>query len=475
VRFALLGHPTVQVIRFLSKAGLVWFLSTEDFGRAALAGILALLGQELALFGLEEALIAAPAVDQALWRRVRRFLHASGALVGVVLGTMGLVWTALDDGGEGRLVVALAPLAWLGNLGVARTALLARARRFAGVFVVDLASAGAMAVASLVSAASGAGAWSLVLGWYAGAFASVVVARWCTRGFAPDPPAAMPFEPLRYGAHMCASTFGGLLLGRIDALAVGLLISRAALGLYEFALGLSLVLFEYASQLAGRAILPWLAERRRSATLPGAYRDALHLGVVFLLPAHVVLAVLAPALVALAFPAGWRGAGTLLPVLALAAGARSMDLLATTALKALGAGEVVVRLALLRLAVLAVAVALGVAHGVLVLACCVLAAHVLSCLVVLACARRRPELAPPGPRSALGLRFLCAWSAIFALAARLLGVLAAGRPLADLILGAGVAAVTWVGLRLLLDRRSLDEERQRLLARLARGPQGLRP
>lgn len=475
VAFALVGHPLVQIIRFLSKAGLVWFLSTEDFGRAALAGILALLGQELALFGLEEALIAAPAVDEALWRRVRRFLHASGALVGLALATLGFAWTALGDPGEGWLVAALAPLAWLGNLGVARTALLARARRFETVFAIDLANVGAMAVTSLVSAALGAGAWSLVLGWYAGALASVAVACMGTRALLPDPPVAIPFAPFRYGAHMSASGFGELLLGRADALAVGLWISRSALGFYELALGLSLVLFEYASQLAGRAILPWFAECRRSAALPAAYRDALHLGVVFVLPAHVVLCLLAPALLALAVPAGWKGAGPLLSVLALAAGARSIDLLATTGLKALGAGKLVMQLAILRLALLAVAIALGIGHGVLVLALSVLGAHALSCLVALGCAARRPELALLGPRSGLGVPFLCAWSTAFPLAALVLGVYAAGRPLTDLLLGAGLALATWVLLRWLLDGRSFDEERQRLAARLARTPEGLSP
>jgi hypothetical protein len=55
VSFALIAHPTVQFVRFLSKLALPWFLSPEQFGEATLAGAILFGVQHIAVFGLDEA------------------------------------------------------------------------------------------------------------------------------------------------------------------------------------------------------------------------------------------------------------------------------------------------------------------------------------------------------------------------------------------------------------------------------------
>jgi hypothetical protein len=51
--FALLAHPTVQAVRFLTKAALAWFLVAEHFGEVMLAGLLVNLCGRVAVLGLD--------------------------------------------------------------------------------------------------------------------------------------------------------------------------------------------------------------------------------------------------------------------------------------------------------------------------------------------------------------------------------------------------------------------------------------
>src|SRR4029453_17054573 len=73
VSFALLAHPMVQGIRFLSKLALPWFIDPAEFGEAALASAILFGVQHVAVYGLDEALISAKSIDKSLFARMRRF------------------------------------------------------------------------------------------------------------------------------------------------------------------------------------------------------------------------------------------------------------------------------------------------------------------------------------------------------------------------------------------------------------------
>ncbi len=471
--FALLGHPTVQAVRFLTKAGLVWFLTAEELGTAMLAGLFVFLGQHAALFGMDEALVQTREVNQSLMRAVTRFQVA--ASLAVVLLVAGIAWGLGTIRGEPdlvRLTAALAPAIWLGNLSVLPTALLLRARAFRSVFRIDVASVLAFSAATWSSAWLGAGPWCLIIGWYANAAAAFLVARRELRRLPPIPDGEVPPGFFRYGAELTGASllfFGG---ERVDALAVWTFLGRSALGIYEWSLHLAQFALSYASNLAERCLFPILAEEHREGGLARALAEALRLLVVYLLPAHVMLAVLAQPLVFGLAPEAWRAASVVLAILALAAGARSIEELAYTALKAAGASRLVLMLSAARLALLLPALGIAVPNGLVAVAWAVCVVRLLGALVSLALVRRETALWIAFPGMPRAMATMAAWAAVFVPAALFLRRLDGMEPLVLAGLTAVTGAVSWGVLRLAADRCALQREWQEFQLRFAAGRGG---
>jgi len=385
VRFALLGHPTVQLLRFGTKAGIVWALTLEEMGLAMLAGLFVFLGQHAALLGMDDAVVQAPRLSRGLWRKACSFTNRVGIAMAVLVVAAGAIAGPLTGERELLLLTAvLAPTVWIGNLGVLPTALLLRAHAFRRVFLVDVAGAVAFALVTILLAALGAGEWCLVGGWYANALASLVSARTLAR----EERAALRAQDeeqdevaeraaLRFGAEVSGASllsFGG---ARGDGFAVGLGLGSAALGLYDWALHLAQFGLGYATSLAERCLFPILSEERRTNGLGRAHRAAFRLTAFGLLPAHVLLALLAEPIVETFFPARWHGAAPIVALLALAAGARCFEIVADTTLKAAGRGGAVWKLSAVRLFVLVVALLATLPSGTGRVAAGVLVARVI--------------------------------------------------------------------------------------------------
>ncbi len=472
--FALLGHPTVQGVRFLTKAGLVWFLTREELGTAMLAGLFVFLGQHAALFGMDEAVVQARVVNRRLMRAVTRFQHAASIVV--VLIVAGIAWglgTIRSEPDLVHLTVALAPAIWLGNLSVLPTALLLRARAFRSVFRIDVASVLAFSFATCASAWLGAGPWSLVVGWYANACAALFVAQNELRHLPPPPDEGeVPPGFFRYGAELTGASllfFGG---ERMDAVAVWTFLGRSALGIYEWSLHLAQFALSYASNLAERCLFPILAEEHRDGRLARALGEALRLVVVYLLPAHVMLAVLAQPLVSGFLPEEWSAASGVLAILALAAGARSIEELAYTALKAAGASRRVLGLSGVRLALLLPALGLAVERGLVAVAWAVCLVRLLGALVALALVRRQAALWIAFPGAPRAIACMVAWAAAFVPAALFLRNLGSLQPWVLVGLTGLIGTVLWGVLRLAADRSALRREWQEFQIRLTAGREG---
>lgn len=475
VPFALLAHPVVQVLRFLTKAALAWFLAAEELGDAMAVGLFAFLAQHLSLFGLDDAVVFAPRLTLGLWRALRRFLNLTGAVLTVAVAASGLLLAPLMGAPELKvLALVLAPTVWIGNLAVLPNALLVRQRRFRAVFTIDLCSVAAFAVVTLALSASGAGAWSLVGGWYANAALAVVSSHVLARGSLPaeSGESAETRRTLRYGAHLMGASLLGFGGERLDSFAIGIGIGRAALGLYEWALQLSQFAVQYASNLSERFLFPTLARDRRNApsAMARSFREAIRLCNTFVLPLHVAMSVAAVPFVRGFLPRDWLPAGRLLSVLALAAAWRSLDVVSLAALKAAGRSAAVLRLSAIRLGLLAVAVALTVWTGdILALALGVLAARSLGALLTLTAAGRLPEIQADGVRrvSSAGLPCFLAWCAAYLPAAWIIGASLADSPRLQLAATVSAALAVWLALRAFIDREALLREWQHLYRELS--------
>lgn len=407
---ALLSHPTVQGVRFGTKLALAWFLTPALFGEAMLAGSLAFAAGHLALLGLDEAWLAARRPGPGLFAALAAVHRRTGLTAAALLALAGLLLRlAPDQALLGALLLALAPMVALANRAVLPTALLVRAQRHDLLLLQDLAAVLAFAAATLGAAALGAGPWCLVAGWYANALVTVVVAGRLSRDHRPaapvDGPEDDPVSLRRFGRQLAAADLTDFAGERLDGLVVGFGLGRAALGLYEQAGHVAGTLVQYGRQLAERTLQPLLAARRReeqlspadgaAPTLGPASGQALRQVLLLLLPAHVVLAEVAPELVTW-LPPSWHGTGGPLAALALAAGLRCVELAALTALKAGDHGLTVARLGLVRLVLLGAALVLSLRTGdLLQLALAVAAVRGAAALLAVALAAGRVGLAVP--------------------------------------------------------------------------------
>ena len=469
VSFALLANPTVQAIRFASKLALPWLVTTTEFGEATLAGVIMFGVQHLAVFGFDEALISAPNIDASLYARARRLQTFIGVLLALCVAGAGLAlqWWP-EQARLGMLLLALSPMTIIANLGTLPTAILVRDRCFARIFAVDLVMILSLTVVSIGTAALGAGEWSLVYAWHANAIASLVAASIFARPLLPKHiGGSVSLASVRHnGAHFTGAALLGYVGERLDSASVGFGLGRAALGLFELAQTQSQVMINYATSVSERLLFPTFALQHRTGGLPIAYMQALRITLMFVLPAHVLLALLAQPIVSTFFPKEWGSAAPLLSCLAMAAGARCFDVTAITAIKASAHGKIVFRLGILRIALLVVALVFSLPHGVAPVAGAVLASRVIAATASLIVAWRTldlsrtldaPDLGAAGAAFAL-------WALVFAPAAWYLEYLLEGASVPLLAIIPLIALVVWVAARALLDRPALSRELARVRA-----------
>jgi O-antigen/teichoic acid export membrane protein len=477
VSFALLAHPMVQGIRFLSKVALPWFLDPAEFGEAALASAILFGVQHVAVFGLDEALVSAKTIDGTLFARMRRFQTLIGVMLAVLVACAGLVMRNFPSQAElGTLLIAFSPMTIVANRATLPTALLVRERCYARVFAVDLTAITTFTVVAVLSAALGAGAWSLVLAWHANAIAAMISSTIFARPLMPaHTDGGEPLESVeRRGAHFAGAAVLGYLGERADSMSIGFVLGRSILALYEQGQNLAQVMVNYAASLSERLLFPTLAMHHREGGLGRAYLQALRITLLFVLPLHVLLASLARPLVSLALPEEWHGAAELLPLLALVAAARCFDITSVTALKAAGHGRTVFHLGILRIALLVVALALSLRHDARTVAAAVLASRTVAAGVSLLLATRRLDLAAARPRAAIGAAgtaFLL-WALAFVPGAWYLVKVLEVASVPLLAVAPLLALILWLLARAVADRAALSGEIAIVRARLERPTEG---
>lgn len=472
VSFALLAHPAVQAVRFLSKLALPWFLLPAELGEPALAGGILFAVQHVAVFGLDEALISAPRIDRALFMRMRRFQTVIGVALALLVACAGVVLRGFPEQRVlGTYLVAFSPMTIVANLATLPTALLVRERCYARVFAVDLTAITTFTGVAVISAALGASGWSLVLAWHANAIAALVASTAFARPLVPaHSDGGEEFAHVRRrGAHFAGAALLGYLGERVDTFSIGFGISRAVFALYEKAQDLAQVMVNYAASLSERLLFPTLALHHREGGLGRAYLQALRITLLFVLPLHVLIASLSKPIVSLVLPLQWQGASALLPFLALAAAVRCFDVASVTALKAAGFSRAVFRLGFVRLALMATALGIALPHGAVAVAQAVIVSRAVASGISLTLALQRVDVRAARAEAAIG-------TAIWALGLWLLVFVPASWYLDHRILdGASIpmiaitpllAIVQWLAARALADRAALSGEIALVRARL---------
>ena len=361
-----------RLLVLASTAVLARILTPEDFGLVALALIFSALLETVSTLGVSEALIVGP--QNELEERARTAFYFSLMLGCVLAATTAAVSPLVADFfGEPDVAGLLAVLGLnfaLRPLGGTHYALAQRALNFqarTGAELVDVIVRGTVGV---ILALAGLGAWSIVLGYLAGTVA-MVVALWILVPWRPARPAGRRHLRglIRFGGTLSALDVVAAAISNIDYVFIGRVLGPASLGLYTLGFRLPELLIMNLSIVAGNVLYPAFAAVERDK-LSRAFEVSLRYTLMISLPATALLAVLAEPFILELFGDQWEGSVEAMQVLTLYALAMTVGIPAGTVYKSIGRADILVKLAVPRLAVLVVTLALLTDEGIVTVAAC---------------------------------------------------------------------------------------------------------
>jgi O-antigen/teichoic acid export membrane protein len=315
------GAGATAVLKVVVLIVLTRLLSPADFGVVSAALIVVGFSLMFSQLGLGPALVQRPALEP---RHVSTALAASTGF-GVVVAA--LIWSGapllarffhMDD--LTPIVRALALLFPIKGASAVAENLLQRDLRFRTLANVDVVSyAVGYGLVGITTALLGWGAWALVAAQLTqSTLRAAVVLTLSPPVVRPGPSWTSFRELMGYGAGHSAANIGVFLANQADNLVVGRWLGAVALGLYNRAYQLMAVPTALLGDVLDNVLFPTMArvqdDPRRLAT---AYLQGTALLSLVMLPAGVVVAVLAPELVAVAFGDKWSALVPPFQVLAL--------------------------------------------------------------------------------------------------------------------------------------------------------------
>ena len=321
---ALLGTAATQAANLATAMIAARALLPEGRGDLALIVLWPMLAAQVASLSLSEAMLVLTASRRGEPKR----LFATGLWLTLVLAAIAAAAAGLwlspaalaarpeEVKAAGRLCLWLVPATLLSTLVL--DSLRGRLDH-AGWVALRVVQALAYLAGSVLAWRLGAGLWGFALAFVASHAIALMASavRLVSRGgiaFAPDPETARPL--LGLGLRLHAGFVVQVLGGRIDQIAIALLLDPAALGLYAAAMTLILGLLQLAatiSQAAFPRVLALAAGIERSR----AIRRALVLALAGIATAAVVLFLLADIVVRLLFGPDFAPAADLVRLLLL--------------------------------------------------------------------------------------------------------------------------------------------------------------
>ena len=186
ITWKLAGQAAIQLIRLLTVVVLARFLTPADYGAAAIAIALAMFAPTVADMGIGSALVQATKAPRvvrstAFWASV-----GSGvALFVLAAATARPISRFLGDPDVAGMVIAGGLTFAIYSVGATSQAMFMRGMRFRSIELRTWLALVTGAVIAVLAAASGAGAWALVLQQIA--FMTTLVATlWWRPGWRPD-------------------------------------------------------------------------------------------------------------------------------------------------------------------------------------------------------------------------------------------------------------------------------------------------
>ena len=358
-----------KALVLVSTAILARLLSPTAFGVVALALVFITFADVVTDLGVAQALVFFPVDRRRNDAALVVCLAVSGAFVGLAMLAAPLVASFFGHPEITGMFRVLSLALLVRATGQVPDALLRKSLRFRPRTIAELNRALFQGVASVVLAVLGFGPWAIIDGYLLGcAVWSLLLWR------------AVPYRPgasfwrlrvaglrplLRFGAPAAGTAFLLCLVFNVDYLIVGRLLGARALAYYTLGFRIpELVIISVFNVISVVAFPLFSRVRDDEQRLHGGYLFGLRVQAIYGVAAGVGLAMAAPMIVHVVFGDRWDPAIVPLEALALYAAFRSLGLGPHEAFRGIGRPDLLVKLSLLRFAVVVPALLIGVKFGI---------------------------------------------------------------------------------------------------------------
>ena len=354
-----------QIVSWCSTLIVIRLLAPEDYGLFAMAQVMLMLLSTMNGWGLASALIREEHVSEERLRQTLGMLiilNCGLAMTQFLAAPLVALWF------EQPLVTELLRVQSLLYLAVPFCALphaiLSRRMDFRRPAQVRLAAALAGAGTALTGALSGLGVWTLVFAPMAMLLTEAIGMTWAAR--APIRPSfrfAGAGHIAGFGGVMTATQIFWFVQSQADVMIAGRVLDPHSLGVYTTGLF-------FAQLLAAKFVPPinevaYAAYARQQDVGPAALLATIRLVMLVALPAYAGLAVVAPVLVPVLLGEKWLGIVPLLPILAIAMGMLTLQILFAPATNARGVPQAALRITMIGSVVMPCAFLVGSQWGVI--------------------------------------------------------------------------------------------------------------
>lgn len=354
-----------QIVSWCSTLIVIRLLAPEDYGLFAMAQVMLMLLSTMNGWGLASALIREEHVSEERLRQTLGMLiilNCGLAMTQFLAAPLVAAWF------EQPLVTELLRVQSLLYLAVPFCALphaiLSRRMDFRRPAQVRLAAALAGAGTALTGALSGLGVWTLVFAPMAMLLTEAIGMTWAAR--APIRPSfrfAGAGHIAGFGGVMTATQIFWFVQSQADVMIAGRVLDPHSLGVYTTGLF-------FAQLLAAKFVPPinevaYAAYARQQDVGPAALLATIRLVMLVALPAYAGLAVVAPVLVPVLLGEKWLGIVPLLPILAIAMGMLTLQILFAPATNARGVPQAALRITMIGSVVMPCAFLIGSQWGVI--------------------------------------------------------------------------------------------------------------
>lgn len=450
-----------QLISWFVTLFVLRILAPADYGLMAMVMVVMTVVSSLAEFGIGASLVQAQELNRDLLGRIATLLALLNLGCGMIVALAAPVFASWFGEPGLTLLVQVAALQFVfAAIEVVPQSLLQRELDFARVARFEVAGAMVSSFGTLVLALYGAGVWSLVLGWLAGAAVRAVLFASSGR--------FVPFRlnlhglggHMRFGGTVTVTRIVWLVTQHMDVVIAGRFLSRELVGLYSVAMNLATLpiskLMGVVNQVAFSAVSRLQDDPVR---LRARLLDAIHLMALFSIPCLWGISSVAPEIVSVVLGPKWTPATIALQLVSLVAPARILMAILSTALAGIGRTRMDLHNTIIGAALLSVCLLVGVQWQLAGLAVAWLVA--LPLIGVIRVPRTALTLGIPVGDIMRALRLpVLGGAAMYGVVAAARELLPSVSPAMLLPLLVTLGAATYAGTILLADRKALSDLRR---------------